>query len=87
MNFGTKWKAIMGEVDKKTVFELLDYYHDQGICREEEEEKRKQRGSKEEEKGKKRRNGRKECGERGRKEDRENTEKSHYKCDFKTMLG
>ena len=30
MNFGDAWGDIMGKCDKKTVFEILDYFHEQG---------------------------------------------------------
>ncbi|KAI4261694.1 MAG: hypothetical protein L6R42_003115 [Xanthoria sp. 1 TBL-2021] len=30
MNFGDAWAPIMGAMDKKTVFEVLDFYKDQG---------------------------------------------------------
>jgi aryl-alcohol dehydrogenase-like predicted oxidoreductase len=30
MNFGDAWKGFMGEMDKKTVFEILDFFYDQG---------------------------------------------------------
>jgi aryl-alcohol dehydrogenase-like predicted oxidoreductase len=30
MNFGDAWKSFMGEMDKKTVFEILDFFYDQG---------------------------------------------------------
>ncbi|KAL9113132.1 MAG: hypothetical protein Q9227_002744 [Pyrenula ochraceoflavens] len=30
MNLGTAWQSFMGAVDKKTTFELLDYFRDQG---------------------------------------------------------
>ncbi|KAK4986184.1 hypothetical protein LTR50_005476 [Elasticomyces elasticus] len=30
MNFGEAWKDFMGTCDKKTVFEILDYFYDQG---------------------------------------------------------
>ncbi|KAI5363316.1 Putative NADP-dependent oxidoreductase domain-containing protein [Septoria linicola] len=30
MNFGEAWKAFMGECSKDTVFEILDYFYDQG---------------------------------------------------------
>ncbi len=30
MNFGDAWKGILGECDKKTSFEMLDYFHEQG---------------------------------------------------------
>ncbi|KAK3716235.1 hypothetical protein LTR37_006680 [Vermiconidia calcicola] len=29
MNFGDAWKAFMGECDKETVFEILDYFYRQ----------------------------------------------------------
>jgi hypothetical protein len=32
MTFGTTMKQVMGEIDKKTVFEMLDYYYDHGVC-------------------------------------------------------
>jgi hypothetical protein len=31
MNFGDAWKSFMGEMDKKTVFEILDFFYDQGM--------------------------------------------------------
>lgn len=30
MNFGDAWKGILGECDKKTSFEMLDYFYSQG---------------------------------------------------------
>ncbi|KAI9851708.1 MAG: hypothetical protein M1838_003046 [Thelocarpon superellum] len=30
MSFGTAWKEMLGEVDKKTTFEILDFFYDQG---------------------------------------------------------
>ncbi|KUJ16125.1 Aldo/keto reductase [Mollisia scopiformis] len=30
MNFGDKWTEFMGECDKKTTFEILDYFYEQG---------------------------------------------------------
>lgn len=30
MNFGDAWAETMGHCDKKTVFEILDYFHEQG---------------------------------------------------------
>jgi len=30
MNFGDAWKEFMGECDKKTAFEILDYFYDNG---------------------------------------------------------
>ena len=30
MNFGDAWKGILGECDKKTSFEMLDYFYEQG---------------------------------------------------------
>ncbi|KAF2459154.1 norsolorinic acid reductase [Lineolata rhizophorae] len=30
MNFGENWKSFMGEIDKKTVFDMLDFFVDQG---------------------------------------------------------
>jgi len=30
MNFGDAWSDTMGKCDKKTVFEILDYFHQQG---------------------------------------------------------
>jgi aryl-alcohol dehydrogenase-like predicted oxidoreductase len=30
MNFGDAWTQLMGKCDKKTVFEILDYFYDQG---------------------------------------------------------
>jgi aryl-alcohol dehydrogenase-like predicted oxidoreductase len=30
MNFGDAWEEFMGKCDKKTVFEILDYFFDQG---------------------------------------------------------
>jgi aryl-alcohol dehydrogenase-like predicted oxidoreductase len=30
MNFGESWKAMMGECNKETSFEMLDYFYDQG---------------------------------------------------------
>lgn len=30
MNFGDAWEGMMGTCDKKTVFEILDYFHEQG---------------------------------------------------------
>jgi len=30
MTFGTTMKQVMGEIDKKTVFEMLDYYYEHG---------------------------------------------------------
>ena len=30
MNFGDAWEEVMGKCDKKTVFEILDYFHQQG---------------------------------------------------------
>ncbi|KAL2356743.1 aldo/keto reductase [Cryomyces antarcticus] len=30
MNFGDAWKDFMGACDKKTTFEILDFFHDQG---------------------------------------------------------
>lgn len=28
MNFGDAWEEMMGKCDKKTVFELLDFFHE-----------------------------------------------------------
>ncbi|KAG8628143.1 hypothetical protein KVT40_004016 [Elsinoe batatas] len=30
MNFGSSWESFMGSCDKKTTFEILDYFYDQG---------------------------------------------------------
>lgn len=30
MNFGTAWKDFIGDIDKETVFKILDYYYEQG---------------------------------------------------------
>jgi len=30
MNFGSAWKDMLGDTDKKTTFEILDYFYDQG---------------------------------------------------------
>jgi predicted aldo/keto reductase-like oxidoreductase len=30
MNFGDAWSGMMGHCDKKTTFEILDYFHEQG---------------------------------------------------------
>lgn len=30
MNFGDAWKAFMGECNKETTFEMLDYFYEQG---------------------------------------------------------
>jgi hypothetical protein len=30
MNFGDAWEEMMGKCDKKTVFEILDFFHQQG---------------------------------------------------------
>jgi hypothetical protein len=30
MNFGDAWEQGMGKCDKKTTFEILDFFHDQG---------------------------------------------------------
>ncbi|KAF2129463.1 aryl-alcohol dehydrogenase-like protein [Dothidotthia symphoricarpi CBS 119687] len=30
MNFGDAWESMMGSCDKKTVFEILDYFYEQG---------------------------------------------------------
>ena len=30
INFGQAWEGIMGEISKKTVIEMLDYFHEQG---------------------------------------------------------
>jgi predicted aldo/keto reductase-like oxidoreductase len=30
MNFGDAWSDMMGKCDKKTVFEILDFFYDQG---------------------------------------------------------
>lgn len=30
MNFGDAWAEAMGKCDKKTVFEILDFFHQQG---------------------------------------------------------
>ncbi len=30
MNFGDAWADSMGKCDKKTTFEILDYYYEQG---------------------------------------------------------
>ena len=30
MNFGDAWSEMMGKCDKKTVFEILDFFYDQG---------------------------------------------------------
>ncbi|OQN97369.1 hypothetical protein B0A48_16433 [Cryoendolithus antarcticus] len=30
MNFGDAWKGFMGECDKKTTFEILDFFHESG---------------------------------------------------------
>jgi hypothetical protein len=30
MNFGDAWEDMMGKCDKKTVFEILDFFHQQG---------------------------------------------------------
>ncbi len=30
MSFGDAWKGFMGECDKKTTFEILDYFYEQG---------------------------------------------------------
>ena len=30
MNFGEAWESMMGKCDKKTVFEILDFFHEQG---------------------------------------------------------
>jgi hypothetical protein len=30
MNFGDAWQEMMGKCDKKTVFEILDFFHQQG---------------------------------------------------------
>ena len=30
MNFGDAWKGFMGACDKKTTFEILDYFFEQG---------------------------------------------------------
>lgn len=30
MNFGDAWESAMGKCDKKTVFEILDFFHKQG---------------------------------------------------------
>ena len=30
MNFGDAWKGFMGECDKKTTWQMLDYFYDQG---------------------------------------------------------
>jgi hypothetical protein len=30
MNFGDAWNEMMGKCDKKTVFEILDFFYDQG---------------------------------------------------------
>lgn len=30
MNFGDAWKGFMGECDKKTTFEILDYFFENG---------------------------------------------------------
>jgi hypothetical protein len=31
MNFGTDWKPLMGDMDKKTAFGILDYFYEQGV--------------------------------------------------------
>lgn len=30
MNFGDAWEGLMGKCDKKTTFEILDYFYEQG---------------------------------------------------------
>jgi hypothetical protein len=30
MNFGDAWEELMGKCDKKTTFEILDYFYEQG---------------------------------------------------------
>lgn len=30
MNFGDAWKSFMGECSKETVFEILDFFYDNG---------------------------------------------------------
>lgn len=30
MNFGDAWEDFMGKCDKKTSFEIMDYFFDQG---------------------------------------------------------
>ena len=30
MNFGNAWKSIMGECNKETAFDMLDYFYEQG---------------------------------------------------------
>jgi len=30
MNFGDAWEEMMGKCDKKTTFEILDYFYEQG---------------------------------------------------------
>jgi hypothetical protein len=30
MNFGDAWTELMGKCDKKTTFEILDYFYEQG---------------------------------------------------------
>ncbi|KAG0646118.1 Norsolorinic acid reductase A, partial [Hyphodiscus hymeniophilus] len=30
MNFGNAWKAVMGDCDKETAFEMMDFFHAQG---------------------------------------------------------
>lgn len=30
MNFGDAWKSIMGNCDKETTFEILDFFYSQG---------------------------------------------------------
>lgn len=30
MNFGDAWEGMMGKCDKKTTFEILDFFHQQG---------------------------------------------------------
>lgn len=32
MNFGTAWSELLGSMDKKEVFEVLDNYYDNGVC-------------------------------------------------------
>jgi aryl-alcohol dehydrogenase-like predicted oxidoreductase len=30
MNFGDAWEGFMGKCDKKTAFEMMDYFYEQG---------------------------------------------------------
>lgn len=31
MNFGTEYQQMMGDMDKKTAFEILDFFYEQGV--------------------------------------------------------